>query len=481
MSSAAVMSDVKPDDFGDRVSPILVKELRQGLKTKLFVSTFIVIQAAMVLLLGMRLLAYNSEGMDVAGGMLEGLLWMALGLMILIVMPLRGLNAISEEVKANTLDLVALTKLTSFRIVAGKWLALMAQTVLLTVAVLPYAVLRYFFGQVDIVGDLQTLALMLMASSATTALCVALSTAAPAFRLMVLLGMLMSSTTMMGGLMASRTLMASVSPGMSITVTVLLALFACVCYTLFFLLETTARIAPQAEVHPWARRLLPLVAFPVAGLAFALNGEELAMMLFFSFVPMITWAVVVGLTELPSTLVITYLPWEKRGLLGRLAGVVLHPGWPSAVVYATLVIFGGWLVLNLMGPSYDLHVIHPTLLLAAVTMPVLILLGFSRAKNRLGFYVLVQFLCLLWFVVAQMAERHVKDDMVLLVPTSAFLASVADMGNWRGGFDLVVALGGGVAGLVLFIVAVVTLRELRLVLQMHQRAAALLSKPATHD
>ena len=89
----------------------------------------------------------------------------------------------SEETRANTFDLVQLTRLTAFRITLGKWLALVAQTALLVAALLPYAVLRHYFGGVDVITDLVIIAHLMMASFVLTAGAVALSAAALGLRL----------------------------------------------------------------------------------------------------------------------------------------------------------------------------------------------------------------------------------------------------------------------------------------------------------
>ena len=175
------------DDFADWLNPMLVKELRQGLKTKAFVIVFVLVQVALVILMGFRLLAQN-DPFGYTAGMLDGLLWTAIGGALLVLMPLRALTAISEEDKANTLHLVQLTRLSSTRIVWGKWIALVSQTLLLSVAILPYAVLRYFFGGIDIVSDLLALMWMLGGSLMLTAGCLVLSTLPMGTRVILLAG-----------------------------------------------------------------------------------------------------------------------------------------------------------------------------------------------------------------------------------------------------------------------------------------------------
>ena len=167
-------------DFSDRLSPMLVKELRQGLRTKVFTSAFILLQ---VLLLFSTSIASLAPG---AGPALDGFFWFFLSLALSFIQPLRGINALNEETRLNTLELILLTKLDALRIVTGKWASIVGQSALLAVAVLPYVVLRYFLGGVDIVHDLAYLLILLFLSAILTALTVGFS----AFPSVILRGLL---------------------------------------------------------------------------------------------------------------------------------------------------------------------------------------------------------------------------------------------------------------------------------------------------
>ncbi|MCE9518614.1 MAG: hypothetical protein K8R87_03475, partial [Verrucomicrobia bacterium] len=180
-------------DFADWLSPILVKELRQGLKSKVFTGSFIVMQVVMIVTMGLRLLEQSESGIGSGSGF-DSFFWAMLWLPLLLLMPARGLRALSDESRENTFDLVQLTKMTALRIAFGKWLALFAQTLLLVAALLPYAVLRYYFGGVDVLNDLIIIAHMLMASMVLTAGAVVLSAAPLAVRILVLVGVLPVTT-----------------------------------------------------------------------------------------------------------------------------------------------------------------------------------------------------------------------------------------------------------------------------------------------
>ena len=160
------------DDFGDWLSPMLVKELRQGVRTKVFVSMFILLQALLLTVTAFSLL-YASVSIRAEGT--STFFWMMVAFPVLIVLPMGGLNAIGGEVKANTLELIFLTRLTAWRIIVGKWLAIFVQSLLLVCTVLPYLVLRYFIGGINVSVELAILGVMLALSAVFSACSVGIS------------------------------------------------------------------------------------------------------------------------------------------------------------------------------------------------------------------------------------------------------------------------------------------------------------------
>lgn len=123
-------------DFPDRVSPMVVKELRQGLRGRYFVATVIGFHAFLCIILA------TSVQDEHGGGMLRFAWLMFTGVMVFLL-PLRGLSALADERTANTLDTLVLTNLTAGRILRGKWLAIASQISLIAVSVVPYVILMY--------------------------------------------------------------------------------------------------------------------------------------------------------------------------------------------------------------------------------------------------------------------------------------------------------------------------------------------------
>lgn len=400
-------------DFSDWLSPILVKELRQGLKSRVFTGSFIVMQIVMILTMGLRLLDQSERGAG-GGGAFDALFWAMLWLPLLLLMPARGLGAVSEEARANTFDLVQLTRLTAFRIALGKWIALVAQTLLLVAALLPYAVLRYYFGGVDVLNDLAIIGNMLMISMVLTAGAVALSAAPLAVRVLVLVGVLPAMTMGLSGLVILRMFGGSLG-GMMIS-----SSFAgpgwwlLPCMTalyVYMLLEfAAAKFAPPSENHPARKRTAALLLSITMLSAAWLGGPEWFEPLMVFFAPLVGWVVVEALTERTIALPAIYAPFARRGFLARRLGRFLYPGWATAVPFLALVLGIAALSFELLPrPAVtlsrgqpDLRLLWPMIFFALIS-PLPVMNFFPRVRQRFWLYVLVQLVFGLLFAAANIA------------------------------------------------------------------------------
>jgi hypothetical protein len=422
-------------DFADWFSPILVKELRQGLKTRVFVSTFIIIQAVMIIIMGLELIALANGSDRSTMSNFDGFFWSFIYIPLLFLMPMRGLTAVSDESKANTLDLVQLTRLTAFRIVMGKWTALIAQTLLLVAAVLPYAVLRYFFGEVDIVSDVKSIAVLLSISLVLTAATVALSTAHLAVRILTMIGILFM-ILFSGVFMASRAFGGRSSGPSTDFLNEWWFHLIVLPLNIFMILEIAAsRIAPLSENHAARKRGLALILGLFLPVCAAMKWDDLGNAWFLSFAPLWTWIVVEALCERTTEVSSLYAPFAKRGLLGRLAGRVLYPGWASAVFFTICLVSCGILAAEIrikgMPTSESFHgLILFSLLTTAILFPLIVLLMLPRAKQRMWLYLLAQAFMVLIFTIAGIAasfpggERLTNYLWLAPLPTASFLAFI---------------------------------------------------------
>lgn len=470
-----------PTDFGDWLSPILVKELRQGLKTRMFVTTFILVQVIMILIVGFQLLNHTHGSSPSSMESFDGFFWAFIGFPLLALMPARGLTAISEELKANTLDLVQLTRLTAFRIVLGKWIALVAQTLLLVAAILPYTVLRYFFGKVEVVSDLLIIAYMLMASIVLTAGAIALSSAALAIRILILAVGVPFAFSMGGALVIAASFGGS-RPFMGAPMEWWMALMAMVVYVILFLEMASSKIAPASENHAARKRLLAILLAVGGVLCAALGERETAENWASIFFPLWLWVVLEALSERTVLVPSIYAPFTKRGFIGKLAGRVLYPGWASGLFFTAILFTMEVLAYFLRDMTQWSNALNAAeaaflalIIFTAIITPVCVFLMFPGARQPVWLYIFTQGIFLLIFAIANIVIATVGVDKEIVFrwlapfPATAFLAwSVESSFEQNGKFYAFVTLP-----VCLLIIAYLLLRarhEFRIVKILERRA-----------
>ncbi len=452
-------------DFGDWLSPMIVKELRQGLRTWVFVGAFIVLQAVLVMLL----LISSSSGNEASSTIL---FWSLVAFILVFIMPLRGFNALAGEMKAQTLDILALTRLSGFRIALGKWAALVSQSALIAISVLPFVALRYFGGGVDLIAELRCLLLLGLLSAGVTGIAVAFS-ALPSIivRTLLLLGVWWMSLFACIGLIAltmedtGRRFFGfgpmNDMPWWAIFA-VVLPLWAFVCY---FLIDLGASvIAPLAANHATRKRLISLGMFLIA-LGFVLlwpddDGRRGA---FFCLTLIWLLASFDCLTEAPTMAPSVYVPFVRRGAMGKVAASLYTPGWATGLLFF-LFISAAW-ALGCASYDFDSRIRYPDWLylinaVACPLAPLFLARLFARHSWRpLGPYVvcalcLFIFSMLVLFMEQVSSERDVAYVGVISPPSAFILASNAD-GDRE--FNIL-AIGAGV-GLVMLVLLLLEARR----------------------
>ena len=454
-------------DFADWLSPVLVKELRQGLRSKAFVGIFIGVQVVMITMVAMWLASGLATSGVVDSGARDGFFWTLLGLTMLVVFPLRAMNALTNELKAKTLDLVQLTHLSAMRIVTGKWLAVVAQSALVTVSVLPYATLRYFFGRVNVMDDLMGIGALFLGSLLFTALGVAASLLPPILRALLIFAVvymgLMGGIGMAFGRALGSSFGVSYSgpgPWAVVCITVLMV----AAYTWLALTDAASKIAPVVENHASRKRGASL--FLLAGLAVLSiwASADTIVGLGFALMPFLAWVCVTSLCESTVDVPELYRPWARRGWLARLAGRILYPGCATAVLFSLLASFLWVLLLSITEPassggsSARLGERDYFMLLAVplvVVFPALIFACFNvKEAARIWIYVFVQVFCLVLAGTIDALPGKSAELMVSFLPASALWLFQDDPSNvaWQR-FALMIS------GAVILLVFAIQLRK----------------------
>ncbi len=330
-------------DFPDRLSPIVVKELRQGLRQPSFVILFLFLQGVLAMVVAGALFGASGTNLEARlgmGGMISGFFFGLFSLAVLLVQPLRGLNALASETRGGTIDLLLLTRLDAWRITFGKWLSLTTQSALLLVAMLPYLMMRYFLGGMQLFDEVLWLLLLFFLGTVVCAGAVGLSSIRSLIirgvvAVIVALGFLIVPQFVVllfafggtGVLMGASgwwnlglTPLQSAAGIGGILLGLTFLAYAC--------LEFGAtRIAPPAENRSARKRLISLGALIVIPGLFLLTGSDARILSVAAIALIGSLAIADALSESP------YFTSPSRHRL-------LHPflpGWPSGAIFGSLL------------------------------------------------------------------------------------------------------------------------------------------------
>ena len=164
------------DDWSDRLSPIVVKEVRQMLRGKEFNYSF-----GLSLLAGFFVaffgLGYALTSVGQSGAWVFSALMACLGLLGLVVVPLGAFSALRTERVDQTLDLITQTTMTPRRIVIGKLMTQWVKLVTLFSGMAPFIAMSFLLGGIDLVTILISLTVLFMWSMWVSAACLFLSSA----------------------------------------------------------------------------------------------------------------------------------------------------------------------------------------------------------------------------------------------------------------------------------------------------------------
>lgn len=356
MSTLAAPAPIAPPpvlrrDFPTWLPAMLVKELRQGLHARGFVGAFVGFQLIMALI-GVFAVA-GGVGSD-AFNILQTGYWVMMAAQLLVVTPMRGLMGLQSEIEARSIDLLLLTRLTAWRIVFGKWISLLAQAALLTIALLPYGVVRYFFGSVNLGNELAILLQLFLASAVVTAGALWTSALPKIARVVFGIGLVfvwqalpVSLNSLLNSVFSGRRASGMPSGAFGFAVNwplyldVALILVGC-------LIGAVRKLAPPVENFAPLFRALPIVAALPAIVMTSRNAEG---QLAFAAVLAVAIAMLeLGRVEEP--LAVHWRTWSRRGWPGRLIGRFVQPGWASAFEWM-VVLAAAAFVLSIASPSPD--------------------------------------------------------------------------------------------------------------------------------
>ena len=156
----AAVDDTK-NDLPDRFGAMLVKELRQNMRRGSFVYPFLGIHLFAIVALLIEFQRQDGYSFEKYAGMLNiallwesGPFWIVVTVICAIIMPLGGLILMGQELDEGNHELLLLTKLNRWKVVRGKFITLWGLSVLTFVSLLPYVIVRYNVGAIEVLREL---------------------------------------------------------------------------------------------------------------------------------------------------------------------------------------------------------------------------------------------------------------------------------------------------------------------------------------
>lgn len=329
----------KISDFSDKINPVLVKELRQGMQGIGFILLFLALQA----LLCFILLITAADPFDSSSGsVISRIIFFFFSAAVLIFQPLRGISSLTTEIKGNTLDLLSMTRLNAWKITYGKWLSIVSQSALLLITIFPYLILRYFFGDMQMFAEILLLLTIFIISAGLTAIAVALSSInlvlirsiapmlAAVFGSLYILGIFSNSY-------GYNHIISLMSLDSSTSISIYIGVIVSIIYLAWLSLDFGASvIAPTSENRSTRRRIISMLFIGACTLAFVITDMDVTGALILSSIAVVP-IIIISLSERDYLPIPTALAFTKKGVFGKLIGRVLYPGWHTGVIYTCII------------------------------------------------------------------------------------------------------------------------------------------------
>jgi hypothetical protein len=140
-------------DWPDWMNPILVKELRQSLRSRWFEMIFLWLCGSLTLIT-----AFGTT-IDARTGT-TSVFWIAVVATFHLLLPLRSALSASDDQQRGNVELIRVIGISAETLANQRFTALFFHTLILASLVLPHVTLRYFMGGIDLIDELQYLALL---------------------------------------------------------------------------------------------------------------------------------------------------------------------------------------------------------------------------------------------------------------------------------------------------------------------------------
>jgi hypothetical protein len=335
--------------LGDRINPIVVKELRQAVQSRFVVAALLTLLSVQLVAIGIYILASGPSlfGFD-AGRQSFLMLFGILQVVAIIFVPLYTGARLAAERSDINVDLLFITTIKPRSVIAGKMFAAITLTALIYSACMPFMAFTYFLRGIDLPSIFMSLGIgfVVVVACAQVAVFVALIPVNRAFK--IIFGLISLASF---GLIYFWTMF-----GVSVVISrglgrefwqALTAMGVVICFLVgLFFVMSVALIMPVASNRALPVRLFITAAWLLAGVAAVVGGESendhwpvIIWLLTFEIVFALAIFAAVSERDQAGRRVLRSIP---RSLLGRARAFFFFSGaasglaWTSVMVVLTL-------------------------------------------------------------------------------------------------------------------------------------------------
>ena len=165
-----------PQKRVEKLAPMVIKELRQGLRRGSFLIPFMLVHLLAIIALYVEFSSTVELGYNQYTGVMQMELffeftpfWWVAGVVCIIMIPLGGIVLMGQEIEEGNYELLQMTELSRWQIVLGKLFSIWSITLLTLSSLFPYLVVRYFVGGMDVWRNVALVLTVIMTSSIVAA------------------------------------------------------------------------------------------------------------------------------------------------------------------------------------------------------------------------------------------------------------------------------------------------------------------------
>lgn len=175
-SRSAIDVPLPVSEFPDWLSPIFVRDLRQGLRARFFIWGFALLQSLALLAALLEWAVAELLGGTGTGSLFSGAFGAVTSIIFGFLMPFSLFNSLQPELgSGRNVELLLTSQLSRWQIVSGKLLVASTLSTLMLISLLPYFLIRYFLGGVELLDLVVSMIGLLLSNAAMNAIVIGAS------------------------------------------------------------------------------------------------------------------------------------------------------------------------------------------------------------------------------------------------------------------------------------------------------------------